>query len=128
MPELALPSGDARQQGTATAARPCPAWVPAGLSPGAQPRGSHRSRRPRADSNPTPGGLPFPQGAPAESMLAVRRVVPARLRKTTLASMGEHPPWDPRPTRDSTGACLSPGHISHRPVLGNNQEEQKKKK
>lgn len=35
MPELALPGGDARQQGTATAAQPCPAWVPAGLSPGA---------------------------------------------------------------------------------------------
>ena len=47
MPELALPSGDA--------------W------PGtrrAQPWGSHHPWRPRTDPNPTPGGLPFLQGAP----------------------------------------------------------------
>lgn len=108
MPELALPKGDAQQQGTAPVARLRPAQLPAGLSPGAciAPEEPGQTQIP----NPAPGGLPFPQGTPAESVLAAGRAAATRLCKTMLASTGKHPPWDPRPTGNSTGARLSPGH------------------
>lgn len=53
-------------------------------------------------------------------------MAPTRLSKILLASTVEHPPWDPHPMGNSTGAC-QPLVMVHNAVLGNNQEEQKKK-
>lgn len=103
MPELALPGGDAQQWGTAPAARLCLAWLPARLSP----RAHIALGEPRQTQipNPCPGASLFHKELLAESVLAVGRAAPTRLCKIFLASTGKHPPWDPHPMGNSTGAC-----------------------
>lgn len=120
MPELALPGGNAQQWGTAPTAWLCLAGLTVGLSP----RAHIALGEPRQTQipNPRPGASLFRKELPAESVLAAGRMAPTRLSKILLASTVEHPPWDPHPMGNSTGAC-QPLVMVHNAVLGNNQEE-----
>lgn len=121
MPELALPKGDAQQQGTAPVARLRPAQLPAGLSPGAR----SAPEEPGQTQIPPLGASLFHKELLLSQCWQQGERLPLAFAKPCWPPLGSTRPGTLVPRETAPGLACLPATV-HNAVLGNNQEEQKK--